>query len=236
MTIPLRDSSADATVAPLFAAGDCVLFQGDSITDMGRGRSENPNHLLGHGYAFLIAAQQGADYPERQLTFINRGISGNQVSDLAARWQTDTLDFKPDVLSVLIGVNDAAHYLANDLPLLPENYERIYHQLLADTIAALPAVKLVLGEPFFLPGQHTSARYDEWQATLHRLQAIVDSLAQQYHAPVVHFQQVFDNAIRHAPIEYWIWDGIHPTYSGHQLMAEEWKRAFSGFYGLPTCR
>jgi len=91
---------------PAFSENARILFQGDSITDGNRGRSADPNHILGHGYCFIIAAQYGAQFPEKKLTFMNRGISGNTVSNLQARWQKDTLDLKPDVLSILIGVND----------------------------------------------------------------------------------------------------------------------------------
>ncbi len=91
---------------PAFHDHDTILFQGDSITDGNRGRSPDPNHILGHGYVFIIAAKYGAAFPERNLNFMNRGVSGNTVADLAQRWQQDTLDFKPDLLSILIGVND----------------------------------------------------------------------------------------------------------------------------------
>ena len=66
-----------------------ILFQGDSITDGNRGRNSDPNHILGHGYVFLIAARWGAAYPEKDWAFFNRGVSGNTVNDLEKRWQTD---------------------------------------------------------------------------------------------------------------------------------------------------
>jgi lysophospholipase L1-like esterase len=91
---------------PAFFDGARILFQGDSITDGNRGRNSDPNHILGHGYQFIIAAKYGDDLANRNLTFINRGLSGNKVSDLARRWQTDTIDLKPDLLSILVGVND----------------------------------------------------------------------------------------------------------------------------------
>ena len=78
------------------------MFQGDSITDGNRGRSPDPNHILGHGYAFIIAAKHGALFPESKLEFFNRGVSGNTVLDLEKRWQKDTLDLKPDVLALLL--------------------------------------------------------------------------------------------------------------------------------------
>lgn len=123
--------------APALHEGNRILFQGDSITDMNRGRSADPNHILGHSYAFIIAAKYGATLPERHLTFINRGVSGNKVSDLAGRWKNDTLDLKPD-LSILIGVND----LNGGVPV--DQYEEQYDQLLAQTVKALPNVRLVL--------------------------------------------------------------------------------------------
>ena len=108
------------------------------------GSGADPNHILGHSYVFLIAAKFGAAFPERQLDFVNRGVSGNTVLDLEKRWQKDTLDLKPDLLSILIGVNDN-----KSVPF--EQYEKVYDKLITDAKAANPNLKLVLGEPFGLP-------------------------------------------------------------------------------------
>lgn len=203
---------------PAFTEGARILFQGDSITDGNRGRNTDPNHILGHGYQFIIAAKYGEELAERHLTFINRGISGNKVSDLARRWQTDAIDLKPDILSILIGVND----LGAGVP--ADQFEQQYDQLLAETMKALPNVRLVLCEPFGLPVGRKKEIWERYRADLAVRQAIVARLGEKYHAPVVHFQKTFDDATKRAPGEYWIWDGVHPTYSGHQLMAEEWVR------------
>ena len=84
-----------------------ILFQGDSITDGNRDRKEDPNHILGHGYAFIIASKLGFELARNEPHFINRGVSGNRVSDLYARWDDDAISLKPDMISILIGVNDA---------------------------------------------------------------------------------------------------------------------------------
>jgi lysophospholipase L1-like esterase len=211
-----------ADPAPAFRPGTRVLFQGDSITDMNRGRTADPNHILGHSYAFLIAAKYGAMLPERQLIFINRGISGNTVAGLANRWQADTLDLKPDILSILIGINDASRHTPLD------EWERDYDKLLADSVAANPNLRIVLGEPFTLAVGRHKDDWEDWSGDVKKRQAIVAKLAAKYKAILVPFQKVFDDACKRAPADYWIWDGIHPTYSGHQLMADEWARVVLG--------
>jgi lysophospholipase L1-like esterase len=209
---------------PAFAKGTCVLFQGDSITDGNRGRSPDPNHILGHGYVFIIAAKYGAAFPELDLDFVNRGVSGNTVLDLEKRWQNDTLDVKPDVLSVLIGVNDNGR----GMPL--DQYEQLYDKLLAEVRAANPDVKLVLCEPFGLPVGRKKSNWEVWFDGIRKRQQIVAKLAQKHHAALVQFQLAFDDAVRRAPAEHWIWDGVHPTYSGHQIMADEWVRTVARFW------
>ena len=212
---------------PLFGKDTRILFQGDSITDGNRGRSPDPNHILGHGYAFLIAAKYGAAFPEQNLTFLNRGSSGNTVLDLAKRWQVDTLDQRPGILSILIGINDNSR----GVPL--DQFEQTYDRLLADARAADPAVRLVLCAPFGLPVGKRKDGYEAWSASIRQREEIVARLAGKYHAALVRFQPVFDAACKRAPAEYWIWDGVHPTYSGHHLMADEWVRTVREFWPAP---
>jgi lysophospholipase L1-like esterase len=207
------------------AKGLTFLFQGDSITDGNRGRTSDPNHIMGHGYAFSIASRVGADFAEAGHTFINRGISGNTVTDLQKRWQADTLDLKPNVLSILIGINDASSALDEGQTL--QTYEITYRQLLKETKQAFSNLLLVLGIPFVLPVGARKENYTAWkEATTQRAQ-VVRALAREFGAVVVDYPKVFDQAIKKAPLEYWIWDGIHPSVPGHELMAREWIRQVS---------
>ncbi|MCX7046422.1 MAG: SGNH/GDSL hydrolase family protein [Candidatus Sumerlaeota bacterium] len=219
-----------AAEGPVFAKDARILFQGDSITDGNRGRNLDPNHILGHGYCFIIAAKYGGQFPERNLTFLNRGVSGNKVTDLQKRWTNDTLTLKPDYLSILIGVNDASSVLKGPNGVTPEEYEKIYDQLLAETLMSLPKIRFVLCEPFILPVGKVKDRWEEYNADIKKRQEIVARLAAKYKAPFVRFQKVFDDACKRAPADYWIWDGVHPTYSGHQLMADEWTRTVEQFW------
>jgi lysophospholipase L1-like esterase len=187
---------------------------------------------LGHGYVFILAAKYGATYPERNLLFINRGISGNRLADLRNRWKKDTLDLQPDVLSILVGINDVGAFVekrpgASDA----REFERAYDQLLKDTIAARPKVKIILCEPFVFKGSRTQGAWDEWQRDTESRRQGLGRLAAKYKVPLVRFQKIFDDACQRAPQEYWIWDGVHPTAAGHQLMADEWIRVYQKFYG-----
>ena len=207
-----------------FTPGARILFQGDSITDGNRGRTADPNHILGHGYAFILAAKFGAAFSGAKLEFFNRGVSGNTVLDLEKRWQRDTLDLKPDVLSILIGVNDKGR----GIPL--DRYEQTYDQLLADAKAANPKLKLVLCEPFVVNHRATTPQHGSPNADIVKRQEIVARLAQKHGAALVHFQAALDRATGRAPAIHWIWDDIHPTYAGHQILADEWERAVREFW------
>lgn len=221
---PLRAAAAGGDL-PAFAPGTRILFQGDSITDGGRWRnSSDPNHLFGQGYPFLIAARLGALHPDRRLVFLNRGVSGDRVTDLLRRWPEDALALKPDVVSILVGVNDVLLALQNHTRVSPREFAADYDRLLAETVQALPGVKLVLGEPFIAPGARTNADWTAAQEDIRALQVVVAQLGAKYHAPVVPYQKVIDDACRRAPVDTWIWDGVHPTAAGHELMAQEWIR------------
>ena len=211
-----------------------VLFQGDSITDGNRGRTDDPNHIMGHGYAFSIASRLGADHPERNLRFINKGISGNTITDLAARWEADALALKPDVVSILVGVNDVLFALRDQQDFAGSGFSEHYSTLLTATQQALPKAVLVLGEPFILPVGPVKENLSAWQEAIAKRQTVVRTLAKRFNAVFVGYQQVFEDACKKAPAEYWIWDGIHPTVPGHELMARAWLRQVAK--GVPLLR
>lgn len=215
---------------PFLHANDVILFQGDSITDGGRQRTGNDyNHIMGQDYAYILAAQIGYESPKRNLNFVNRGDGGDRISDLAARWQDDTIAMHPNLLSILIGVNDT---LSTRKPAeTVSEFEEIYDRLLAQTIAALPTTKIVLCQPFVLPvGKHKET-YAQDIAAIKQRQEVVIRLGARYHLPVINYQAAFDKALSSAPPEHWSWDGIHPTYAGHGLMAKEWLAAVDAFWG-----
>ena len=209
----------------LIKKGNTILFQGDSITDSGRSRrtaaTPNDANALGRGYVQMISAQLLAEYPADDLKIFNRGISGNKVFELAARWDTDCLDLKPDVLSILIGVNDIWHTLEGRYNGTIEKYENDYRELLERTLEALPDVKLVICEPFVL---RCGAVNDTWFPEFNGYRASARKIAEEFDALFVPFQTMFDKALENTAPEYWAADGVHPTMAGAALMAKEWLK------------
>jgi len=208
--------------------GDVVLLQGDSITDAGRNRRNedkaNDRGALGGGYAFFIAAGLLATRRDPELKIYNRGISGHKVFQLAERWDKDCLALKPDVVSILIGVNDIWHKLDGHYDGTIEIYERDYRALLERTKRELPEVKLVVCEPFVL---RCGAVNDKWFPDFDGYRAAARKMATAFDAVFVPFQSMFDEATEDAPPAYWAGDGVHPTIAGAQLMAQAWLDAVS---------
>jgi lysophospholipase L1-like esterase len=209
----------------MISKNSTILFQGDSNTDCGRNRdaASTPNDLsgLGQGYAMMAAAELLSTRPADGLRVLNRGISGNRIVDLYARIQGDILNLKPDLLSILIGVNDTWHGKNPDWSngvAIPK-YERIYRDLLNEVREALPNVKFVLCEPFVL---RCGVVRDDWVEEIDQRCAVVAELSKEFGAVLVPFQSMFDAAVKLAPPEYWAADGVHASAAGHLLMAKCW--------------
>jgi lysophospholipase L1-like esterase len=209
----------------LIQSGDTILFQGDSITDAGRKRdvlTANSDAGIGRGYAWLVAAQLLINRPDANLKIFNRGNSGNKVYQLAERWEADCLDLKPDVLSILIGVNDFWHTLDGSYKATVEKYESDYQALVKRTKAALPNLKLVICEPFSLKAGKVNGK---WFPGFDGYRAAAKRVADESGAVFVPFQTMFDAASKIAPPALWAADGVHPTCDGAAIMASFWLKA-----------
>jgi lysophospholipase L1-like esterase len=203
-----------------------ILFQGDSITDSGRNKEDssfNSPRALGSGYPMLAGAALLEKYPSLNLKIYNKGISGNKVFQLADRWDKDCLEIKPDILSILIGVNDIWHKLTGQYNGTVEIYKKDYIALLERTRKALPDVKLIICEPFAVPG--VKAVDDKWYPEFYDYQKAAREIAVQFGAIFIPYQKIYDESQKQAPGVYWTADGVHPTLAGAQLMAQAWLLA-----------
>jgi len=197
-----------------------VLFIGDSVTDAGRDRSDPDD--LGGGYPALVAASYAAAARPGSsdgVCFVNRGISGNRVRDLRVRWRQDCLDLAPELVSIMIGVNDMwRRYDAGD-PTPVEDFERDYRAILTDTVDN-GAPRLVLVEPFLLPVREEQRA---WRTDLDPKIAVVRQLAEDYSATLVPLDEELTRAAAtRAPADL-AGDGVHPTPEGHAVIARLWS-------------
>lgn len=210
-----------------FKTGQTILFQGDSITDCGRNRDKeniaNDQSQIGLGYSLFASANILANNPSKDLKIFNRGISGNKVFELNNRWEKDCLNLKPDVLSILIGVNDYWHTLDWGYKGTIEIYENDYRNLIKRTKEALPDVQIVICEPFIIHGGRNLN--DSWEADIALYRDAARRIAKDFNLIFVPFQSVFNKALEKAPASYWGEDGVHPSMAGAQLMAQAWLKA-----------
>jgi acyl-CoA thioesterase-1 len=206
-------------VSFLIEDGAVVLFQGDSITDAGRSRENDAD--LGRGYANMTAAWFSALHPELNVRFLNRGIGGNTVKDLQARWQADCLDLKPSWVSILVGINEAARRYAHGDPMPHEVYEAAYRDILTQARESLNA-RLILMEPFVLP---TAPDRIQWREDLDPKIDVVRNLAREFGAILIPVDGIFAEAAAKRELAFWAQDGVHPTPAGHALMAQAWLQA-----------
>ena len=206
-----------------------VLFQGDSITDCHRVKDDILS--MGMGYALMAAGELGGKYPG-EYEFINKGISGNRITDVYARIKRDIINLKPDYMSILIGVNDVWHEVDGDNGVSAEKFEIIYDMLIEEVIQALPHIKIMILEPFVLEGKKTTAteiKPDRWEYFKNETPlraAVAKRIAEKYGLTYVSLQEKFDAACKQMPTSYWLGDGVHPTPMGHWLIKEEWMKAF----------
>lgn len=200
-----------------------ILFQGDSITDVFRSREFDNN--TGMGYARLVHAEVGYNYPE-QYVFLNRGMGGHRSVDLYARIKRDILNLKPDIMSILIGVNDVWQEITDSTGVDADRYLQIYSMIIEETKAALPDIKIMILEPFVVQGSATTEHWDCFRSEVELRAKIAKEISEKYGLVFVPLQKKFDELTKKASPEYWVRDGVHPTAMGHHLIKEEWIKAF----------
>ena len=202
----------------IFLPGQRIVFIGDSITDCGRRDFAQP---YGNGYVSLVQALVTAAHPELGLTWVNRGVGGDTVRDLRARWERDAVGPRPDWLSVKIGINDVWRAFGTD----PDNavpideYETTLRTLLRRALDAT-GCRLLLAEPYVIEPD----RADPQRAMTDDYGAVVRRLAAEFDAPCVPTQAAFDRVLASTKSTDWAEDRIHPNLAGHAVIAREFLR------------
>ena len=205
-----------------------IIFFGDSITDMNRFRDHADGTVYSYGVGYTNFLVGDLSYREPgKYEFINRGISGNRIVDLYARIKIDVWNHKPDVLSILIGVNDVWHEISRENGVELDRWERIYRTLIEETKERLPDVKIIICEPFILEGSATDGeeRFERFLA-VKEYAKVAKKIASDYHLTFVPLQEKFDEMTKNCDNSCYLFDGVHPTAAGARLIANEWLKAF----------
>jgi lysophospholipase L1-like esterase len=163
---------------------------------------------------------------------VNRAVSGDRVTDLYARVREDIVNVQPDILSILVGVNDVWSQYKYNRGNNTAKFERIYDLLLDEVCTELPEMKLMLLEPYVLNGPGTCSdaespgRWEYMQKEVAAKSDVVKGLAEKYHAVFVPLQAALNEAAEKVSVEYWLYDGVHPTSAGHDLIKRQWVKGF----------
>ena len=208
---------------------DTILFQGDSLTEGFRkyeyGYEPNIPQALGEGFVRICAGALLSEFCEKNLKIFNLGISGNTVGALLGRWENDCIKLKPDVLNLLVGVNDFYFRYWKMSEGSAEIYEREYRRLLSITKEKLPDIKIVICEPFAFTTDGEKVT-DQWFPAFDEYREVAGLMAKEFETIFIPYHSIFERACEKAPIEYWMPDGIHPGVAGYYVMAETWLKYF----------
>ncbi|MBQ6863804.1 MAG: lysophospholipase [Clostridia bacterium] len=204
------------------------LFQGDSITDASRDDEEIVNAGLGCGYAFFLASEFEKQH-QGMLRFINRGDSGDRITDVYARIKEDIINLKPDIMSILIGINDVSHELTMQCGVSPKKFRMIYEMLIDEIKECLPEIRIIIMEPFVLKGTATEKLWTEFYTEVRKMAAISQQVAEKYGFDFVPLQDKFDALSNDKNAGYWSEDGVHPTIAGHHLIKEELQKVLEKY-------
>ncbi len=195
------------------------LFQGDSVTDCGRSDRSDP-FAMGMGYPRFLEAELTSGPEENEV--MNCGISGNRVVDLLARWKKDCLNLKPDVLTILIGVNDVWHEYESKNGVDPDLFEEVYRILIRETKAALPDTRIILMGGYVTHGTVTDAAWEYFDSGVRIRRERTRRVAEEFGVEFIDLQKAFGDAQKELPARRLTADGVHPTAAGHRLIAKTW--------------
>jgi len=205
--------------------GDTILLIGDSITDCGRRAQEAP---LGNGYVRIFSELATAAYPDRRITYVNKGIGGNRITDLRNRWKDDVLDQSFQWLTIMIGINDAASHIMN-VPdsVSPERYAGIYDELLDKTTKEHPC-EIVLLDPFFISRDAAgNSMRSQFLTVLPKYIKTVHRMSRKYGTRLVKTQEAFQEHLKHREPDFFAPEPVHPYHIGHVIIAHELLKALS---------
>ena len=193
-----------------------IVYIGDSITDSWRHRELD--RYRGSGWVTMTSGKIGVDYPG-QYQFFNRGIGGNRTCDLLGRVKNDCINLQPDILTIMIGVNDVWREISDHDGVSPDLGEQIMNLFIAEVKAALPDIRIVIIEPFVFLGKATADNWEIFSTGVAQRAEISRRLAEKWNLPFIVVKDELQKLIGKTNVDYVCYDGVHPTCSGHEVIS-----------------
>lgn len=190
-----------------------IVFFGDSITDCGRDR--NDFNSLGQGYVKILADKLRPIYPDTDIELINKGVSGDEVSDLLAMVQEDVISLKPDAVVIMIGINNTIHQFKADKTLDLAKFEKDLKELLKKLKKA--GIVVIFLEPFLLPAPDKLRMRKLFNTELEIINKVALPVADEF----VAYDEMFNGVCERLPYTEYSLDGVHPTHRGSRLIADQ---------------
>jgi len=203
--------------------GQTIVFIGDSITDCGRRGAQAP---LGDGYVKLFAGMLSIREPEKKIEIVNKGIGGDTIWGLQSRWEDDVLRFKPDWLSVKIGINDLHSTMGEGLPwmakkITPEVYEQCYENILSRTKKQFPKCEILLIDPFYLSiDRDPESPRGKVLSLLPGYHAVVHRMSRKYKTRRIETHRMFQKLLKRHDADLFCPEPVHPNVIGHLAIAD----------------
>ena len=199
-----------------------ILFQGDSITDAGRDKRNY--HEMGKGYPKYASALIAKAFPDTELEFINLGISGNRTDQLFDRLYPDAIALEPDVISIMIGINDVWHRYGSNRVETTDEQIRVNYRAILTRLRAQTHAKIVMIAPYLLD----CTDKEEVRADLQKVLPIIRELANEFADVYIPLDKLFEDALKTQPEpQFYSADGVHPNANGSEFIGKQYFDAIA---------
>lgn len=194
-----------------------ILFIGDSITDISFNRRFH--YKLGGRNIYALQVSKELDKSFPNLKFFYRGIASNRTYHVYDRLTKDCISLKPDVVIMLIGVNDAwEHYVPEQYPPLLRPMEPHMKEIYRRLHAELPESKIMVLLPFMIDTMEEKLPFHK---VLDDYREVLRNMAHENGAEIIDLQEMFNEVQKKVSPKKLAIDGIHPTNLGHSYIAKE---------------
>ncbi len=193
-----------------------ILFLGDSITDVSFNRKQNATLKGRDIFALQVSRKLKRQY--KNLEIFYKGIASNRTYHIYDRLTKDCISLEPDIIILLIGVNDAwENYVPEEYPPLRRPMEPHMKEIYRRLKAELDDTQILVLLPFMIDTVKEKLPFHE---VLNQYREKLRAMADENDAEIIDLQAEFNEAQKSIAPALLATDGIHPTNLGHKVIAD----------------